>query len=92
MHLACIIGPPAVGKMTVGREVWALTGLRLFHNHLSIEPLLGVFDFGSPSYQRLNRMIRRHVIAESAAADLLGLVFRCTLDFDDPADTAAVER
>lgn len=91
MHLVCIIGPPAVGKMTVGREVCALTGFRLFHNHMSIEPLLGVFDFGSPSFNRLNSMIRHQVIAESVAADLLGLVFSCTWDFDDPADTAAVE-
>jgi hypothetical protein len=28
-----IFGPPAAGKMTVGRELAALTGWRLFHNH-----------------------------------------------------------
>ena len=91
MHLVCIIGPPAVGKMTVGREVCARTGFRLFHNHMSIEPLLGVFDFGSPSFLRLNRMIRRGVIAEAVLADLAGLVFCVAWDFDHPADTAAVE-
>lgn len=61
--------------MTVGREVYHLTGFRLFHNHMSIEPLLGVFDFDSPSFQRINTMVRREVIAESVGAGLPGLVF-----------------
>ncbi len=68
MHLICVTGPPAVGKMTVGRAVCDLTGFRLFHNHMSIEPLLGVYDFGTPSFQRINAMIRREVIAESVVA------------------------
>ena len=92
MHLVCIIGPPAVGKMTVGREVCARTGFRLFHNHMSIEPVLGVFDFGSPSFNRINSLIRHEVIAESVAADLTGLVFSYAWDFDNPEDTREVER
>ena len=47
--LVVIVGPPAVGKMAVGTELSALTGLPLFHNHLSIEAVLPVFDFGSPA-------------------------------------------
>jgi len=88
VHLLCIIGPPAVGKMTVGRAVCDLTGFRLFHNHMSIEPLLGVFDFDSPSFQRINTLIRREVIAEAVAADLPGLVFSFVIDFDRPAEAA----
>ncbi|MEW1952148.1 hypothetical protein [Terrabacter sp. NPDC080008] len=88
MHLVCIIGPPAVGKMTVGRAVCDLTGYRLFHNHMSIEPLLGVFDFDSPSFRRINRLVRREVIAEAVASDLLGLVFTVAIDFDRPSETA----
>jgi hypothetical protein len=90
VHLVCIIGPPAVGKMTVGRAVCDLTGFRLFHNHMSIEPLLGVFDFGSPSFMRLNTMIRREVISESVWADLPGLVFSFAINHDDPDDLAAL--
>jgi hypothetical protein len=76
--------------MTVGRAVCALTGFRLFHNHMSIEPLLGVIEFGSPSFVRINTMIRREVIAESVAADLPGLVFSFAIDHDDPDDLAAL--
>ncbi|GAA5017497.1 AAA family ATPase [Terrabacter aeriphilus] len=86
MHLVCITGPPAVGKMTVGRAVCDLTGYRLFHNHLSIEPLLGIFEFGTPSFQRLNGLIRREVIAEALTADLPGLVFTVAVDLDHPGD------
>lgn len=92
MHLVCVIGPPAVGKMTVGRALGDLTGYRLFHNHQSIEPLLGVFDFGSESFERLNHLIRLAVLREAVAAGLPGLVFTFAWDFDDPADTAEVER
>ncbi len=86
MHLVCLTGPPAVGKMTVGRAVCDVTGFRLFHNHMSIEPLLGVYEFGTPSFQRINSMIRREVIAESVVAGLPGLVFTFAIDLDDPRD------
>ena len=46
--IVVIFGPPAVGKMTVGREVARLTGYKLFHNHMTVEPVLEVFEFGSP--------------------------------------------
>ncbi len=92
MHLVCVIGPPAVGKMTVGREVCARTGFRLFHNHMSIEPLIGVFDFGSPSFNRINSMIRHQVITEAVVAGLPGLVFSYAWDFDNSADAREVVR
>jgi hypothetical protein len=88
VHLVCVIGPPAVGKMTVGRAVCELTGFRLFHNHMSIEPLLGVYDFGTPSFRRINGLIRREVIAESVVAALPGLVFTVAVDLDHPGDVA----
>lgn len=91
MRLVCIVGPPAAGKMTVGREVCTLTGYRLFHNHMSIEPLLGVFDFGTPSFNRINHLIRREVLREAVVADLPGLVFSFAWDFDRPSDADAVD-
>jgi hypothetical protein len=35
--LLFVVGPPAVGKMSVGQAIAERTGLRLFHNHISIE-------------------------------------------------------
>lgn len=41
--LVFIVGPPAVGKMTVGHELARRTGLKLFHNHHTIDLALRFF-------------------------------------------------
>lgn len=92
MHLVLIFGPPAVGKMTVGREVARLTTYRLFHNHATIEPLLEVFDWGTPPFETLREEFRTRVIEEAVAHDLPGLVFTFVWGLDVPEDTAYVER
>ena len=43
MKLLFIIGDAAVGKMTVGQELMKITDLRLFHNHMTIEPVIEIF-------------------------------------------------
>lgn len=45
MKLVLIIGDAAVGKMTVGQELMKITDLRLFHNHMAIEPVLDIFGY-----------------------------------------------
>ena len=62
--LVFLLGPPAVGKMTVGQELSRLTGLALYHNHLSIESVLPVFDFGSPAFNRLVTLQRKEMMRE----------------------------
>ena len=89
--LLLLTGPPAVGKMTVGREIAARSGFRLFHNHHSIELLLDVFDFGTPPFITLNTEIRRRVIEEAAASGA-DLIFTFVWSMDDPADADWVER
>ena len=83
MRLLVVFGPPSVGKMTVGRALAARSGFRLFHNHAVIEPLLEVFDYGTPPFMRLLGRWRRDVIEEAAAsgADLV-LTFVWGLDLD----------
>ena len=89
--LVFLVGPPAVGKMAVGHELAALTGLRLFHNHHTIELVLRFFPFGSPPFQRLVGEFRRRVFEEVAESDLPGLIFTYVWAFDDPGDEAAVD-
>lgn len=48
--LLVIHGPPAAGKLTVARRVAERTGWALFHNHLTVDLLLALFDFGSPQF------------------------------------------
>jgi hypothetical protein len=89
--LVMIVGPPAVGKMTVGHELAARTGLKLFHNHLTIELVLRFFPFGTPPFVRLLGEFRRRIFEEVAASELPGLIFTYVWAFDDPRDAAAVE-
>jgi len=89
--LVLIVGPPAVGKMTVGYELAARTGLRLFHNHHTIDLVLRFFAFGTPPFRRLVGEFRRRILEEVAASDLPGLIFTYVWAFDDPSDAAAVE-
>jgi hypothetical protein len=90
--LLFVFGPPAVGKMTVGHELAARTGLRLFHNHHTIDLVLRFFEFGSPPFTRLVSEFRRRILEEVAASDLPGLIFTYVWAFDQPTDSASVER
>ncbi|MEO5661974.1 MAG: hypothetical protein ABIR39_01710 [Nocardioides sp.] len=68
--LMVIFGPPAVGKMTVGRAVCERSDFKLFLNHHTIEPLADVFGMGTPPFRALTGEFRRRVIEEAAAADV----------------------
>ncbi|MCF6376384.1 AAA family ATPase [Nocardioides KLBMP 9356] len=85
MSLLLILGPPAVGKMTVGRAVAARSSYRLFHNHHTIEMLLDVFDYGTPPFNTLNKEVRRRVMEEAAEAGT-DLVFTFVMGMDDQGD------
>jgi hypothetical protein len=74
MELIFIYGPPAAGKLTIARELGGRTGFPVFHNHLTVDLLLGVFHFGSPAFVRLREEIWIEVIGE-ASAEVTGLIF-----------------
>jgi hypothetical protein len=50
MNLIFIYGGAAAGKLTVARELAALTGLKLFHNHLIVDAVAAVFPFASEPF------------------------------------------
>ena len=89
MRLLVIFGPPAVGKMTVGRAVAARSDFRLFHNHATIEPLLDVFDYGTPPFLTLMAEWRRRVVEEAAAFGT-DLVFTFVWGLEIEADAAGM--
>lgn len=43
MKLLVLYGPPAAGKLTIGKEIAKRTSFRLFHNHLAIDLVEVVF-------------------------------------------------
>lgn len=88
MKLVILFGPPAVGKMSVGQELAKLTGLKLFHNHMSLELVNSFFDFGTPEFNRLDKTIRFSIFKEVAKSDLEGLIFTIVWAFNEKKDEA----
>ena len=66
MELVFIYGPAAVGKLTVARELSRRLGARLFHNHLVVDALTAVFEFGSEPFVELREAIWLSVFREAA--------------------------
>ncbi len=75
MKLVFLHGLPGVGKLTVARELAKLTGFRVFHNHLAVDLVAAVFEFGSPSFVELREKVWLEMFSQAAAAHLGGLIF-----------------
>ena len=83
MKLVFLIGSGAVGKMTVGQALMKQTGLRLFHNHMMIEPVLEIFgSFNGEVIQALRRVI----FEQFAKSDAYGMIFTYMWAFDMQSD------
>lgn len=89
MKLLFLFGNSAVGKMTVGQELSKITPLRLFHNHMMIEPVLEVFgQFRGDVIQKL-RMV---VLEEFGKTENFGLIFTYMMAFDMPSEWEYLQR
>jgi hypothetical protein len=67
MQLLFLYGPPASGKLTIGRLITERTGMALFHNHLVVDAVAAVFPFGSEAFVRLRERFWLETIAAAAA-------------------------
>ena len=83
MKLLFLIGNSSVGKMTVGQELMKLTDLRLFHNHMTIEPVIEIFgQYQSKTIQKLREVI----FEDFAASGLYGMIFTVMWAFNHKED------
>ena len=88
MKLVFIIGDAAVGKMTVGQELMKITDLRLFHNHMTIEPVIEIFG----RYDgKTNAEMRDLIFRNFAASGNYGMIFTLMMDFDMPEEWEYLE-
>ncbi|WP_223789137.1 hypothetical protein [Marinicella meishanensis] len=53
MEVLFIYGPAAAGKYTIGQQVSEAMGWPLFHNHLVVDAVKSLFDFGGPGFIQL---------------------------------------
>ena len=83
MKLVFLIGDAAVGKMTVGQELMKQTDLRLFHNHMAIEPVIEIFGYFNGE---VTRQLREVIFREFAKSDNYGMIFTYLWAFDMQSD------
>ena len=68
MRLIFIYGPPASGKLTVAQELKVITGFPVFHNHLVVDLLTSLFEFGSEPFVALREQMWLSVFEQAARA------------------------
>lgn len=90
MKLLILFGPAAVGKATVGRIIAKITNFKLFHNHMIMDGIIDLFGVGTPSDERLSKLVRSEVIKE--AADLgINLIFTYAWNFGSEKGKTNIE-
>jgi len=82
MNLIVIYGPPASGKLTIASALAKKTGYKLFHNHLTIDLLKSIFEYGSPGFFKLNQNMRLDVFEAAAKQNIPGIIFTYVYDKD----------
>ena len=79
MKFIILYGPPAVGKLTTAQELAKITGYKLFHNHLTVDVVKSLYDFGEPKFWKLVREMREMLI-QSVAEDGVDTIFTFVYD------------
>jgi predicted kinase len=88
--LVYIYGPPASGKLTIAGRLSELTGIPVFHNHLTVNAVRPVFAFGSPPFVEAVRKMR-HAVFEAAARAGVSLIFTNNSAWSGPEPRARFE-
>lgn len=89
MKLVILIGNAAVGKMTTGQALMDITKLRLFHNHMTIEPVIKIFGYFNGE---VIKEWRDSVFDAYAKSDAYGLIFTYMWAFDQQSDHDYIKR
>ena len=90
--LVLLTGPQAVGKMTVGQELAKITGLKLFHNHMTIDLVSNFFNYSTEEGRNLVNDIRMLVLETIAKSDLEGVIFTFVMAYECEEDIELTEK
>ena len=91
MKLVIIFGPHAVGKMTVGQELEKLTGLKLFHNHMTIDIVSDLFRNMPQERNRLTTLFRKEIFEAYSKSDEYGMIFTFMWALDEKSDCEYID-
>ena len=87
MNLVFIYGPPAVGKLTVAKELSLITGYPVFHNHLTRNLVHELFPSAlKENYELVNKL--RNEVLEYASLHGENMIF--TYVYSGASDDDAV--
>jgi len=75
MELIFIYGHPGTGKLTVAKELSKITELKIFHNHLTVDLVDSIFEFGTEPFKELREKIWLDVFEVASKSKIAGLIF-----------------
>ncbi len=75
MKLIFLYGPPAVGKLTVGKALAKFTGYKIFHNQLTNDLVESIFDWGEKPFHDFVHRYRLELIEAAAKHKVQGVIF-----------------
>lgn len=84
MDLVFIYGVPGVGKLTVAKKLAEKTGYKIFDNHLTVDLVYSVFEWGSKIGEKLNEKYRLDIIEKASKHNIPGLIM--TFVYAHPID------
>lgn len=72
-----LYGPPGVGKLTVAKQLARLTGYKIFHNQLTLDPVVAIvgFDFENKEAFDLVDKYRLEILGIAAKQRVPGVIF-----------------
>lgn len=91
MKIIFLIGPHAVGKMTVGQALEKLTGFSLFHNHTAIELVHPFVSYGTPAGRKLVNGVRELFFRAFAESDGEGYILTFVWAFSAPGEREYID-
>ena len=74
MNLIFIYGPPAVGKLTVAKQLEKLTDYKIFHNHITIDFALPIYEYGTKEFIEFNERLRLQFFKEAIKANAYAII------------------
>jgi len=90
MKLIFIHGAPASGKLTIAKALLRIVPGRLFDNHVAIDFVRTIFEFGVPGFWELVHDVRLSAFEAAAQQDVPLVV--TTYVYSEPHDRAKFEQ
>lgn len=86
MKLIFIYGAPASGKLTIAKALSEKIGYKLFHNHLTVDPVKEIFEFGTQEFWDLVHKLRLDIFEAAVKQNIPGMIFTYVYEKDSSDD------